>query len=45
MSMEEAMQDIRAMELCKKYYSHEEIVKAIEEEMGEPVTFERCALS
>ena len=43
MTMEEAFQDIRAMELCEKYYSHEEVVKAMEEELGAPITFERCA--
>ena len=45
MSLEEAFQDIRAMELCEKYYSHEEIVKAMEEELGAEITFERCAHS
>ncbi len=45
MTMEEAMQDIRAMQLCEKYYSHEEVVAAIEEELGEPVTLERCTHS
>lgn len=44
-NMEEAFQDVRAMELCEKYYSHEEVVSAIEEELGEPITFERCAHS
>ena len=29
----------------KKYYSHEEVVKAMEEELGAEITFERCALS
>lgn len=43
MTMEEAMQDIRAMQLCEKYYSHEEVVKAMEEELGAEITFERCA--
>lgn len=45
MTMEEAFQDIRAMELCEKYYSHDEVVAAMEEELGEPITFERCAHS
>lgn len=44
-NIEEAFQDVRAMELCEKYYSHEEVVSAIEEELGEPITFERCAHS
>ncbi len=43
MSLEEAMQDIRAMELCEKYYSRDEVIKAMEEELGEAITFERCA--
>lgn len=41
----EALQDIRAMELCESLYSHEAVVKAIEEELGEELTFERCAYS
>ena len=45
MTMEEALQDIRAMELCEKYYSFDEVVKAMEEELGAPITFERCAYS
>ena len=45
MTLEEAMQDIRAMELCQRYYSHEEVVAAVEEILGEPICFTRCALS
>ena len=45
MTLEEAMQDIRAMELCEKYYSHDEVVAAMEEVLGEPITFTRCAHS
>jgi len=45
MTFEEALQDIRAMELCEKYYSHDEVVRAMEEELGAPITFERCAHS
>jgi len=45
MTLEEALQDLRAMELCAQYYSHEEVVAAMEEELGEPISFRRCALS
>ena len=45
MTLEEALQDLRAMELCRKYYSHEEIVAAMEAVLGEPITFRRCAHS
>ena len=45
MALDEAFQDIRAMELCEKYYSHKEVVAAIEEELGAEITFKRCALS
>ena len=45
LSLEEAFQDIRALQLCEKYYSHEEVVKALEEELGAEITFERCAWS
>lgn len=44
-TMEEAMQDVRAMRLAEQYYSHEEIVAAMEEALGDEITFERCALS
>lgn len=43
--LEEAMQDIRAMQLCEQYYSHEAVVAAMEEELGASITFERCAHS
>lgn len=45
LSLEEAFQDIRAMELCERYYSHEEVVAAMEEILGEEITFLRCAHS
>lgn len=45
MTLEEALQDIRAMQLCEKYYTHEEVVAAMEEELGASITFERCAHS
>ena len=43
MTMEEAMQDVRAMQLAEKYYSHEEVVAAMEEALGDEITFTRCA--
>lgn len=39
----DALQDIRAFRLCSSLYSHEEVVRAIEEELGDTLTFERCA--
>ena len=45
MALEEAMQDVRAMQLCEQYYSHEEVVAAMEAVLGEPITFKRCAHS
>ena len=45
MTLEEALQDLRAMELCESYYSHGEVVAAIEAELGGPISFRRCALS
>jgi len=45
MSMEEAMQDYRAMKLCEKYHSHDEVVRAIESVLGEEITFKRCTHS
>lgn len=45
MTLEEAMQDIRAMQLCESLYSHAEVVAAMEEELGAEITFERCAHS
>lgn len=42
MHLEEAMQDVRAMQLCEKWYSHGEIVAAMEAVLGEPITFRRC---
>ena len=45
MVLEEAMQDVRAMQLCEHYYSHEEVVAAMEAVLGEPITFKRCAHS
>ena len=45
MTLEEVMQDIRAMQLCERLYSHAEVVAAMEEELGAEITFERCAHS
>ena len=41
----EGLQDMRAMQLCEKYYSHEEIVSAIEGVLGDTLVFDRCAHS
>ena len=45
MTMEEAVQDIRAMHLAESYYSHEEVVGEMERALGDEITFERCARS
>jgi hypothetical protein len=45
LTLEEALQDLRAMELCAGYYSHKEVVDAMEAVLGEPISFSRCALS
>ena len=37
--------DIRAMQLCESLYSKNEVVAAIEGELGEELTFDRCARS
>ena len=41
----EGLQDIKAMKLCESLYSHDEVVAAIEEELGVTMTFETCAKS
>ena len=41
----DALQDIRAMQLCESLYSHEEVVRAIEDAIGFKVTFDKCATS
>ena len=43
LTLEEALQDYRAMKLAEKYYSHAEVVATIETVLGEPITFKRCA--
>lgn len=42
---EEAIQDIRAMQLAEACSSHEEVVAAMEKALGDEITFERCALN
>lgn len=44
-SMDEAMQDIRAMRLAESYTSHATVVKAMEDALGRCITFDRCAES
>ncbi len=44
-TLEEAMQDVRAMQLAESLYSYEEVVAAIEEELGDEITFKRCTRS
>lgn len=39
----DALQDMRAMELCESLYSKEEVVAAIEETLGYSLTFDRSA--
>ena len=39
----EALQDIKAMKLCEKYYGHEATVAAIESVFGKELTFNTCA--
>lgn len=39
----DALQDMRAMQLCESLYSHETVVSAIEEEFGGEVRFDTCA--
>jgi hypothetical protein len=45
MTLEEAMQDVRAMQLCESLYSHDEVVRAIENEISDELNFTRCAHS
>ncbi len=39
----DAIQDLRAMQLCEKYYSKEEVVGEIEKILGTTLTFDVCA--
>jgi hypothetical protein len=41
----EGLQDMRAMQLCESLYSKEEVVSAIEEILGEELSFSKCAAS
>lgn len=41
----EGLQDMRAMQLCESLYSKDEVVSAIEEVLGDTLTFTRCAKS
>ncbi|MBO5945658.1 MAG: DUF4091 domain-containing protein [Clostridia bacterium] len=41
----EALQDIKAMKLCEKLYSKEEVVAAIEDAFGGEIRFNACARS
>ena len=44
-TMEEALQDLRAMKLAERYTSHARVVAVMEEALGAEITFRRCALS
>ncbi len=39
----DALQDMRAMQLCEKYYSKEEIVAGMEKVFGGEIRFDKCA--
>ncbi len=39
----EALQDMKAMKLCEKLYSHDEVVAAMEEVFGGEIRFDTCA--
>ena len=39
----EALEDMRAMQLCESLYSHEEVVKAVEDALGFEIAFDKCA--
>ncbi len=39
----DALQDMRAMQLCEKYYSKKEIVAGMEKVLGGEIRFDRCA--
>ena len=41
----DALQDIRAMQLCESLYSKDEVVAEIEKVFGEALTFDTCAKS
>ena len=41
----EALQDIKAMKLCEKYYGHDKVVEELEQVFGKEITFDTCAKS
>ena len=41
----QGLQDMRAMQLCESYYSHEQVVNAIEDVLGRELTFDVCTTS
>lgn len=44
-TLDEAILDVRAMRTAEKYTSHDEVVRVMEEALGDEITFERCAHS
>ena len=44
-TMDEVMQDIRAMRTAEALTSHEKVVEVMEKALGDTITFERCAHS
>lgn len=42
-AFKQGLEDIRALKLCERYYSKEEIVAKLEEIFGENITFKKCA--
>jgi hypothetical protein len=44
-TMDEAMQDIRAMRTAEALTSHEKVVEVMEKALGDTITFERCTHS
>ena len=42
---QEGLTDMRAMQLAESYYSHDEVVAAIEAAFGREITFDTCAYS
>ncbi len=45
LTMDEVMQDVRAMRTAERYTSHGEVVKAMEDALGREITFESCTFS
>lgn len=44
-TIDEAMQDIRAMRTAEALTSHEKVIEVMEKALGDTITFERCAHS